>query len=162
MKIIFTKKEFDELKANAETRYKNFEGIYCPYLGQKVTFNTKGLDHIKMKRWNHARSDKDQFMRLKLLHLVPDVLKSSHTLQGIREKNQLERIRTNSRWEERMIRVVYYEFISVQNIHNGGQCRIRVVLKRTENNDAYFWSVIPYWKQGMHGKEMFEGNPEED
>jgi hypothetical protein len=129
-RIQFTKKEFDEMKATAEGSYKTIEKVYCAYLGTDVFFNAKGLDHIKMKRWNHARPERDQFMRLKLLDLVPNILRVSKTLQGIKETNRMERIKMHSRWEERMIHVTYYEFISVVKDHNLNNCRLRGIQKR--------------------------------
>ncbi|MGD0328230.1 MAG: hypothetical protein ABSB00_00770 [Minisyncoccia bacterium] len=155
--ITFSKEEFDAVKAKAEADYKKVGEVQCPYLNSKIAFNAKGLDHIKMKKWNHARSKDDQFMRLKLLHLAPSVLKESHTLQGIDQGNKMERIKINSRWEFKMVFVSYYDFISVIS-----GCRIRIVVKNIENGPNYFWSIIPYWKQGNYRREMFEGNPEED
>jgi hypothetical protein len=161
-KIQFTKKEFDEMKAAAEVAYKAVEKVHCAYLGTEVFFNAKGLDHIKMKRWNHARPERDQFMRLKLLDLVPGILRASKTLQGIKETRRMERVKMHSRWEERMVRVTYYEFISVVKDHSLNNCRLRVVVKKVDEAPPFFWSIIPYWKQGINAKEMFEGDPEED
>lgn len=156
-KISFTNKEFTDLKISAEELYEKIEEVWSPFLGVAVIFNVKGIDHLKMKRWNHARNRKDQYVRLKLLHLAPKVVKKSHTLQGIDEGNKFERIKVNSRWERRMMHVKYLDFISVIE-----GCRIRVVVKQVGDSQPYFWSIIPYWKQGDYGKKMFEGNPEED
>ena len=155
--IIFTDEEFEKVKSIAEAEYKKIGDVQCPFLKTTVSFNAKGLDHLKLKRWNHAREKKDQWVRLKLLHLASEVIKSSHTLQGIDEGNKFERIKINSRWEKKMVRVAYYEFISVLQ-----GCRIRIVVKKIDDGPAYFWSIVPYWKQGTFGKKMFEGNPEVD
>lgn len=156
-KIIFTKKELGEAKASAEELYKNIGEVHCTYLKRTVIFNAKGLDHIKLKRWNHARSEQDQFVRLRLLHLVPEVLKQSHTLQGIDEGNRFERVKVNSRWETTLVHICYYEFIMIIS-----GCRLRIVIKKIDDGQPFFWSIIPYWKQGDRRKRMFEGNPEED
>ncbi len=152
----FTEEEFDAVKAQAEAEYAKFPEVTCPAIG-KVAFNTKGLDHLRMKRWNHARPKGDQFGRLKLLHLAPEVLKKSHTIQGLDEGNRMERIKIRGKWKTVMQWVAYYEFISVLK-----GCRIRVVVKKVGTDQAHFWSIIPYWKQGEYRKKMFEGNPEED
>lgn len=162
MKIEFTKNEFDTLKATAEANYKTFEPVRCPYLNEEVAFNVQGLNHIRTKRWNHGRPEKDQFMRLKLLYLAPEIIKTSRTLQGVKSGNRMERIKISSRWETKMVHVTYYEFISVQETNGGGVCRLRIVVKKTGDSPPCFWSIIPYWRQGIHGKEMFEGDPEED
>lgn len=153
----FTKKEFDAVKSEAEGFYKNIGEVSCPYLNAIVSFNAKGLDHIKMKKWNHARNERDQFVRLKLLHLAPAILKKSHTLQGLDQGNRMERIKINSRWESRMVLVSYHEFIGILS-----GCRLRIVVKKIGDSPYYFWSIVPYWKQGNYRKKMFEGNPEED
>lgn len=153
----FTKKEFDAVKSEAEEFYKNIGDVPCPYLNATVSFNAKGLDHIKMKRWNHSRNERDQFVRLKLLHLAPAILKKSHTLQGLDQGNRMERVKINSRWESRMVLVSYHEFIGILS-----GCRLRIVVKKIGDSPYYFWSIVPYWKQGDYRKKMFEGDPEED
>ncbi len=149
---------FNELKQNAENLYKNFGEVYCSYLQKKVIFNVKGLDHLKMKSWNHARNENDQLMRFKLLHFAPNIVKKSHTLQGIEHGNKFERIKINNRWENKMVYVRYYEFISIE-----GEYRMKVIIKQIGDAQPYFWSIVPHWKQtNQRRKKMFEGNPEED
>jgi hypothetical protein len=157
-RIRFTKKEFDELKSNSEDNYKKFGEINCPVLKKKVIFNVKGMDHLKTKSWNHPRNEHDQWMRFKLLHHAPHVIKNSHTLQGIEQGNKFERIKVNSRWETKMMHVRYFEFISIEY-----DCRIRIIVKQVGESQPYFWSIVPYWKQtNDRRRKMFEGNPEED
>jgi hypothetical protein len=153
----FTDAEFEQAKQEAESMYAKIGEVQCPYLGAKVAFNAKGLDHLKMKRWNHARSRSDQYVRLKLLHLAPEIIKKSHTLQGLDEGKKFERIKVHSRWEEKMIFVQYFEFIAV--IKNR---RMRIIVKKVDDGPYYFWSIVPYWKQGEFRRKMFEGDPETD
>lgn len=157
MKITFTEEEFVKAKSTAEATYEKIGEVRCPFLETTVSFNAKGLDHLKLKRWNHAREQKDQWVRLKLLHLAPEVIKKSHTLQGLDEVNKLERIKINSRWEMKSINVTYYEFISVLQ-----GCRVRIVVKKVGDGPAYFWSIVPFWKQGADKKKLFDGDPEVD
>ena len=67
----------DELFAvtleQASIRYESTPEVYCPYLKDKVHLNRKGFEHIKLKAWNKARRREDQFQRLRLLHLMPEV-----------------------------------------------------------------------------------------
>lgn len=156
-KVEFTNKEFAELKFKVEEEYKRLGKVQCPYLECEVVFNAKGIEHLKMKRWNHARPKKDQYTRLKLLHLAPEILKKSHTLQGVDEGKKFERIKINSRWEEKLMDVSYYEFIGV--IKN---CRLRIIVKQVGSSKPFFWSIVPYWRQGAYRKKMFEGDPESD
>ena len=156
-KLKFTNSEFTELKQKAEDAYKNLLYVKCPYLDREVAFNAKGLDHIKLKEWNKARSRSDQYVRLKLLHLAPEVLKKSHSVQGVESGNRFERVKVNSRWDTKMTHVTYFEFIAVIK-----KCRVRVIVKQIENTQPYFWSIIPYWKQNKFCKKLFDGNPEID
>jgi len=152
------KQIFNETKQEAEDFYKSLSSVYCPYFDEKVNFNTKGLDHIKFKDWNKTRPRKDQFMRLKLLYLTPEVIKKSHTLQGYSKTKEMERIKRNSRWEKVMKTIYYYEFIAIlENI------RVRVIIKQVSDGEKHFWSIIPYWKMGNNRKRiMHYGKPNED
>ena len=131
----------DKTKKEAEEFYKSIGDVHCPYLKERVAFNAKGLDHIKFKEWNKARSIVDQYMRLRLLRLAPDIVRNSNTLQEFFETNRFERQKINSRWEQRMIRVKYYGFVAIIN-----RSRIKVIVKEIEGGNKFFWSIIPFWK----------------
>ena len=47
--------KFNEIKKEAEEFYKNIKEVYCPYFGENIAFNSKGLDHIKLREWNILR-----------------------------------------------------------------------------------------------------------
>lgn len=151
--------DFDSVKKNAETFYETIGEVYCPYLKEKITFNVKGLKHLKFKSDRHARSRTDQYARLKLLHLAPQVLKMSHTLQGIWKTRQFETLKINSRWERIIKEVTFYEFIAVlENI------RAKVIVKEIYGGEKHFWSVIPYWGINKENRKrvLYSGNPEHD
>jgi hypothetical protein len=58
---------FEKIKKEAEENYGKINKIFCPALNREVLFNSKGLNHIKMKDWNKARLQDDQYLRLKFL-----------------------------------------------------------------------------------------------
>lgn len=120
------KNNFLKIKEEAEVFYKNINPIYCPYLKTKVNFNSKGLEHIKMKSRNKSRPAPDQYIRLKFLKLTPLILKKSGTLQ---EFNKNENIR-------------YFGFIAIIN-----NIRLKIIIKQKGYNNPYFWSIIPFWKK---------------
>lgn len=134
------KADFNAVKANAEAFYKSIGKVRCPYFQEEIAFNAKGLRHLKFKSDQQARSREEQYARLKLIYLAPEVLKKSHTLQGVWQTRRFEEIKTNSRWERLMKEVVFYEFIAV--LHN---VRIKVIVKEAQGGKKHFWSVIPYW-----------------
>ncbi len=139
-KFNFDYDDFLKTREEAEKFYSTINSVFCPYLGEKIAFNSKGLKHLKFKANQQARPHKDQYPRLKLLYLVPEVLKKSHTLQGIWNVKRFEEIKTNSRWNHAMKEVVYYEFIAVlENV------RIKVIIKEVLGGEKHFWSVIPFW-----------------
>lgn len=158
-KFNFNDNDFIKIKDDAERFYSLIGQIYCPYFGEKIALNAKGLRHLKFKSDKQARSHKDQYPRFKLLHLAPEVLKKSHTLQGIWKKKKFEAQKTNNRWEHIMKEVVYYEFIAVlENV------RIKVIIKEVSGGGKYFWSVIPYWGIDKTNSKriLYSGNPEHD
>lgn len=150
---------FLKIKHKAEEVYKAMPEVYCPYFKDKVQLNAKGLDHIKNKKWNKPRSRWDQYLRFKLLYLMPEILKQSHTLQGIWQTHEWERQKRHGIWEKRMKRVTYYEFIAVI-----GKSRIKIIVKEIEGGLKYFWSIIPFWKTNnvTQEKVLHEGNLEND
>jgi hypothetical protein len=152
-------KEFGEIKEKAEEIYKIIGEVYCPYFQEKISFNAQGLEHLKFKQREKARPEQDQYMRFKLIHLAPEILKLSHTIQGILETKKLERIRVNSRTDILLKPVAYFEFIAVIKRN-----RVKVVIKQIDGGQKFFWSIIPFW--GMNKDTMnrllHSGIPEED
>lgn len=150
---------FEEVVAKGEELYRSFNVVRCPYFGEKIYFNAQGLEHLKFKHREKARTRHDQYMRFKLLHLVPEILQLSRTIQGIWETKHFERIRTHSRTDTILKPVTYYEFIAVLN-----KVRIKVVVKQIDGGQKFFWSLIPFW--GIHKetrrRKLYSGNPEED
>lgn len=124
---------FGEMKSKGEELYKSLEPVMCPYLRKNVSFSTQGLEHLKFKRRGHARHRQDQYMRFKLLHLAPEVLKLSRTVQGIFRTKHFERIRVHSRTDTVLVPVTYYEFIAVI-----GSSRVKVIVKEIEGTEPFF------------------------
>jgi len=155
----FDKAKFQKTKKEAEAFYKNIKSIECPYFSEKISFNSTGLKHLKFKSERKARPQKDQYPRLRLLHLAPEILKKSHTLQGIWVTECFESQKTNSRWEHKMKKVTFYEFIAVlKNI------RIKIIIKEVVGEKKYFWSIIPFWgiDRLAQKRVLYNGNPKND
>ncbi|KKU67881.1 MAG: hypothetical protein UX89_C0011G0004 [Parcubacteria group bacterium GW2011_GWA2_47_16] len=56
---MFDTSDIEKIKEEGEKFYKNLGEIYCPYLKDKVSFNTQGLEHLKFKRRERARPVED-------------------------------------------------------------------------------------------------------
>lgn len=151
--------KLNEIREKGERFYKDIKEVYCPYLKEKVSFNAQGLAHLKFKQREKAPLEQDQYMRFKLIHLAPEVLQYSHTVQGILETKRFERVRMNSRTDTVLRPVVYYEFIAVVKRN-----RIKIIVKQIDGGEKFFWSIIPFW--GMNADTMsrilHDGIPEED
>ncbi len=153
-------KKFIHIREKAEREYKNVSSVYCPYLRKDVAFNAGGLEHLKFKRRNHARSRKDQYVRFRCLPLASKILSLSHTLQGHQERNEMVRIKEGKKkWNHIMKLVEYFEFIAVIN-----EFRVRVIVKKVDGGALHFWSIIPFWKMDPISEKriMHNGNPSED
>lgn len=151
--------KLEKAKKDAEDYYKSVKEIYCPYFKEKIAFNAKGLEHVKFKgRWK-ARSRYDQYIRFRLIALAPQIIRDSHTLQGLYETHSFEHEKRNKRWDKILRQVTYYEFIAIIK-----RARARIIVKQVENEPKYFWSIIPFWKtENMTSKRIIHsGRPETD
>ena len=148
--------DFEAVREKAEAFYATIDTVRCPYFQSKVAFNAKGIRHLKFKSDEVARSREDQYSRLKLVHLAPEVLKLSKTVQGIWNTQCLEIQKTNSRWERSLKNVTFYEFMAVLN-----NVRVKVIVKEVLGGEKHFWSVIPFWgidkdksKRSLHSGDL--------
>jgi hypothetical protein len=153
-------KNFERVRLIAETKYKSIGEVRCPYFDDKVSFNSKGLEHLKFKSKRKVRERADAYMRLKNLKLAPEILKRSHTLQEKHSRKIFVEVKTNSRHEFILKECHYYGFIAI--IKDGNlQKRLKVIVKKVEGGEKHFWSIIPYWKSNREIR-LHSGNPEED
>jgi hypothetical protein len=155
-------KKFDIARQKAEEEYGKIGKVFCPYLGSDVNFNTEGFQHLLFKDWNRTRTRIEQYVRLRLLKLAPQVISKSHTMQEFDERKMFVRQKINSRWESRMKNVRYYVFIAIIN-----QARIKVVVKEIDGGARFFYSLYPSWKvekliDGTRRKKFYSGDLEHD
>jgi hypothetical protein len=140
----FTNQEdFNLIKTAAKELYKQVISVACPYFNEPVAFNHKGWGHLMYKNYNYPRPITDQYARLKLLKLAPQVVEKSHTLQGIRKTKEFRRIKTDgtkNKWIKVCNLINFYEFIAILE-----DVRLKVVVKEDLGMGKYFWSVIPYF-----------------
>lgn len=151
--------DFEDVKAKAEALYALVGPVHCPYFGEKIAFNAKGIKHLKFKSDEVARMREDQYSRLKLVQYAPEVLKLSRTVQGIWHTKRFEMQKTHSRWERILKDVSFYEFLAViENV------RLKVIIKQVAGGEKHFWSVIPFWKinKETSRRVLHSGDPEND
>jgi len=151
--------DFEKTRSGAEAFYATIGEIRCPYFGEKISFNSAGLKHLKFKSDQVARSRSEQYARLKLFVLAPQVLSLSRTVQGISHMKHFERIRIHSRTDTILKSVSHYEFIAVlENV------RVKVIVKQIDDGQKFFWSVIPFWGIDKNNSKriLHSGDPERD
>jgi hypothetical protein len=147
--LSFTDEEFNQILVRAQQTYSTLGRIHCPYFHDSVHFNSQGLEHLRRKTWNRGREQRDQFMRLKYVAHAPEILRLSHTVQGIQETNEWERRHRHGRWEKLLVAVTYYQFVAVMNSR-----RFKVIVKQLPGGERIFWSLIPFWRQNQQGKRI--------
>ncbi len=154
-------KKLEAAKKAAEDLYKTIGETYCPYFKGKVVFNAQGLEHLKFSRRSQARPITDQYMRLRLLKLAPEIIGKAGTLQELWETKKFENQKIGSRREKLMVNVTYYTFIAIVR-----GSRMKIVVKQIEKGPKFFWSLVPFWKNDKKNtqtkKILHSGNPEED
>jgi hypothetical protein len=151
--------DFEAVRAKSEITYEGVGSVWCPYFKEKITFNAKGIRHLKFKSDQRARPRHDQYARLKLLPLAPQVIQHSGTVQGIWHTKQFEAQKSNSRWEQRFTSVSFYEFVAVLD-----GVRVRVIVKQVHGGEKHFWSIMPFWKVNTDTRHrvLHNGDPEND
>lgn len=142
-----------------ENFYITIGTVRCPYFGVDIIFNAKGIRHLKFKSDERARSRHDQYARLKLLRLAPEVLRISKTVQGIWHTKRFEMQKTHSRWERVLKEVSFWEFIAVLD-----SVRVKVIVKEVAGGGKHFWSIIPFWRIDKTNSKrlLYSGDPEND
>jgi hypothetical protein len=153
-------KKIKELKQRIKQEYDKIGKIKCPYLNDYVYFNNEGFKHLLFKTWNRARSRLEQYTRLRLFPLVPDIIAKAYTLQEYDERKIFVRQKINSRWENRLKLVRYYVFVAITK-----KVRLKIIIKEIEGGEKFFYSLYPSWKikkDDSKKKIFYSGNLEED
>ena len=151
---------FENVKQKAEELYENIGKIKCPYFNEEISFNSKGIEHVKFKNKRKIRNRNDAFIRLKNIHLAPEILKISRTLQEKQSKHIFVEVKTNSRQEKILKKCDYFGFIAIIK-DKSFEKRLKVIVRQIEGGEKHFWSIIPYWKSNKELK-LHSGNLEED
>ncbi|MEK7516657.1 MAG: hypothetical protein AAB562_03610 [Patescibacteria group bacterium] len=51
-------RDFEKVRTDAEAFYTTIDKVRCPYFGEDIAFNAKGLRHLKFKSDQQARPHK--------------------------------------------------------------------------------------------------------
>lgn len=153
-------KNLEKAKEEAEQVYNKIGEVHCPYFDGTVTFNRKGLKHVKFKSERKARNRSDQYIRLRNIKFAPRILEKSHTLQEYKEARVFEENKSNKRRERVLKNAKFYGFIAI--VRDGSLTkRLKIIVKEVEGGSKHFWSIVPYWRSNKELK-IYSGNPEVD
>ncbi|MDA3780675.1 MAG: hypothetical protein PF487_10720 [Bacteroidales bacterium] len=67
-------------------------------------------------------------------------------MQEYKEQRTFERVKSNSKWNKKMVNVKFYGFVTITSLDSNGMLRIKIIVKEVEGGEPYFWSIIPLWK----------------
>ena len=153
-------KNLDKVRQEAEDIYHAIGNVHCPYFKGEVTFNRKGLNHIKFKNQRTARNRSDQYVRMKNIKFASRILEKSNTLQEYRVVKTFVESKKNKRREKVLKDVKFYGFIAI--VQDGDMIkRLKIIVKEVSGGKRYFWSIIPFWRSNKELK-IYSGNPEID
>lgn len=134
----------NKIKSQAYRNYKAVGQKLCPYLKQKVAFNSKGFWHIIYSARNKKRDLKTRQLRFRLLPLAVRVISLTATLQ------EFELLKRQQ--------ITYYGFIAIVD-----GWKIKVIVKKVGNGKPYFYSVIPNWVTNRkRDRPLSKGDMERD
>lgn len=151
--------DFGEVYQKGKEFYETIGKVFCPYFQSAISFNELGMEHLHYKKREKFRPEQDQYMRFKLISYAPEIIKRSHTIQGLLETSQFEKVRSHNKTEYVMKFVRFYEFIAVIK-----RSRIKIIVKQIGDGEKFFWSIIPFWGMDITTKSriLHDGVPEED
>lgn len=119
-----------ERRQKARQFYKQIGFVYCPYLTERIYFNSEGFNHLRYRGPRKERDFKVQELRYRLLYLAPRLLELTHTLQEYEERS-FEYSKITS----------FFGFIAILD-----RWKVKVIVKKTGEGRYTFWSVIPNWR----------------
>lgn len=109
-----------------KVEYESFKKVYCPFVKEEISFNSKGFRHLLYKNGQRKRSEIEVAERFNFIKNAKDILSVTTTLQ---EK------------EIRDICITFYAFIAIIK-----EVKLKVVIKKEGDKGSwYFYSVIPHY-----------------
>jgi len=132
----------------SDKEYKVIQKVFCPYFKETITFNKKGLRHLKYKSERHKRNSKDAEFRLKNIRFAKIILEKTHTLQEKYSDSVFVKTKSNNKKEMVLKNCNYYCFIAIiKNQTTNQDNRFKVIVRQTQGGEKHFWSIIPSFQK---------------
>ncbi len=112
--------------------YRSIVSIFCPILNETVYFTSEGFNHLLYESYWKPRSPAEQFLKLKCLSMVPEVVKNCSKKANIRKMRR----KVKGKWKNG------FHFELVHEIKKGAS--VRVIVERIGTGRYKFWSVMPH------------------
>ena len=112
-----------QLLKKRRAEYKTYTPLFCPCLGEWITFNSNGFNHLRFHTDRKVRSLSEQIHKLNFLPHVRTAIKEAKMTEGYRKINGAE----------------YWALLMTIG---KGNLKIRVIIRRIGKGKMCFWSVM--------------------
>lgn len=123
--------------------YQSIVSVFCPVLGETVYFSSEGFNHLIYESNRMPRKINEQFMKLKCLNFVTDVLTDKSA--------KIVDTRTYDKRYNGDLKVVIHYAIAC-DVQKGK--KIRVIVERIGNGKFHFLSIMPNSKKKHNSRFM--------
>jgi len=132
---MITPEDFPHLKEGMRRRYDAIRSpVYCRCLNQDIHFNARGFHHLLYNGLGKARTIEESTSRLLLVPLIIPALKSASDCSY--ERRNVYKGRGGHR------RLVIVEMWGIEALVGNRSIPVKVVLRREEEGNIIFWSVM--------------------
>lgn len=123
-------------KEEARAIYFNIGRIWCPALGDYISFNSKGFRHL-IRKGRILRPDSEQERRFSLISEVPKIINSAITIAEHRIEMNKYTIKTHGEKETHTAPAYFWSLKKKQN-----DKIITVIIRQSRGGKKYFLSVF--------------------
>lgn len=132
---------FRQAKERSHSIYTAQSSVWCPYFKTQVVLNSDGFHHLQFSA-RRERNKREQLVKLQLLPLALQIIRSSGTVQEYRRL--LGPVgKPSARGSVSMKEIEYWGLIAIVG---DKRIKVRTVLRRVGVGNIAFWSVMPYSK----------------
>lgn len=133
------KEDYIQARLKAKEFYKKIGRVMCPALGEYISFNNVGFNHI-MRKDGVMRSMTEQVRRFELLPYVEDIIKDPRAKKAnIEYREEPMKVLVNRKGVMVLQESVAY-FWTFNKTVNGWD--IQVVTRKLNKGNKHFFSVI--------------------
>ena len=126
---------YSKLLKKRKNDYLSWKPIYCVALGDYVSFNTRGFNHLRFKVDNTPRRSREAIYKMGLLPLVRPVI-----YQAKKIDKYVCRIAPVGGSRKKIYKEI--EYWSLISVVGKQEVKIKVILRKVGTGPVHFWSVM--------------------